>query len=269
MQHDQLRNGRWRGVDRQSAGGTMDRAMSRLENCYISQDGLQIRRWPGWRCIVDLTTLNSWRAGRLGSRRVNGVTTHVHTFESERVRHWAFEQVRGRLIIMGECDHARQKVTDGSFVELAVASWAAGAGGTVTLSGTPQGPRDPFGVGMQAPATAYTTGDCVYFEGTGSAELDGQFHRVASVVGAVLTLEATLATSGTSAAAGRVYRVRQHRNPALGPVPATKSLLDPDALAIWTMRDLPTPGTPLTTCTPAVSIDRRPDYGDDPLGPWP
>lgn len=269
MQHYQLRNGRWRGVDRQSAGGTMDRAMSRLDNCYVSQDGLQIRRWPGWRCIVDLTTLNSWRASRLGSRRVNGVTTHVHTFESERVRHWAFEQVRGRLIIMGECDHARQKIADGGFAELAVASWAAGTPGTVTLTGTPQGPREPAGVGVQAPATAYATGDCVYFEGTGSAELDGQFHRVASVAGAVLTLEPNLATSGTSAAAGRVYRVRQHRNPTLGHVPATKSLLDPDALAIWTMRDLPTPGTPLTTCTPAVSIDRRPDYGDDPLGPWP
>lgn len=258
---------RWRGQTTLTSSGNLDRRMRYVANGYISQDGQEIRRIPGWRCVVDLgdaysatrlpSTTNKWRTLFTDSyRTTNPVGQERHEVFVDIERPQCFAQVRNRVLIVGDCDHRRQQLKDSAGTnELLVGRWDNVGSNylSMTVGGTPTAPasRDkPWGVGVD---------DYIYVEGTGNAELDGRFHLVVAIGPTTIGINTSLSTSGDAAAGARAYRVRPSGSTDGSSI---KSRDDPDNLAIWTLTSPPNVTTPVSTTLVAMMAARTRDYGE-------
>lgn len=125
----------WRGVTRLSTVDRGERHFTKLENCYISSDGQEIRHFPGYATFLDLTEINnpqgyskyqidtlrpltqllpagtpyttgvsaSYHAGNqalVSSPNQTLQQTHISRCKPAHV--WAFEQINNEIVLIGE-----------------------------------------------------------------------------------------------------------------------------------------------------------------------
>lgn len=259
----------WLGRDVRTPTG---QALHRLVNGYVSSDGREIRRMPGYKVVVNNEVAPAWQTLFPISVRVpsgGGWTPH-YSFVRKRRLH-CFAQVRDRLLIVGEGDFPKQPVHGvGGSIEVTVTAWDD-PGNWIQLSANPKPYTDPYGIGVSTTSATFGAGvgDFLWIEGTGNAELDNAFHRVASVqvdtpapgvARIVLDLSWTnLSTSGSASAGARLYRVSRG-----GLVNGNQvSTKEPDSLVVWTGITNPSMTAPMTTPNVAQIASRNPDYGDE------
>lgn len=264
-----LRGRTWGGRDSRSPIGP---GLSRLVNAYVSSDGQEIRRIPGFKCVIDPGKFNpDWESLFPKSYRLSSVisgTAVLHGAVIRKKRLHGFAQVRNRTIFYGEADFTKQYVGRAAddTIPVQIVSWTSGGPGIgfITLDFAPKAYGNPFGLGRGHFSGSNHEGDYVYIEGTGNPELDNRFHKISAAgdpTTNVLFASTTLTTSDTVAtpANTRLYRVRR------GNIGADAySLEEPDSLAIWTLRTLPDVVTPSVPDLVAQIASRNPDYGDDP-----
>lgn len=90
-----MRQGTWRGIDRQSDMAPGDADFIELKNGYVSTDGTEIRRMPGWKAVMkpqfaEAFTINTFTNGATTSIKVNtnitGVTANHGLAVGDNVR---------------------------------------------------------------------------------------------------------------------------------------------------------------------------------------
>lgn len=120
----------WRGVTRLSSNDRGDRHFTKLENCYISSDGSEIRHFPGYATLLDLTDINNSQGysqyqidtlrplaktvvlspPSIQSNYISDNRTIVGTPNDQQIHYsrckpahvWAFEQINNEIVLIGE-----------------------------------------------------------------------------------------------------------------------------------------------------------------------
>lgn len=302
-----FRNGFWRGRTTQTASDRGDRRLRKIVNGYVSADGHEIRQFPGWKTLIDLTEANNdlgyarytfdgvrpvvgtsgasdqWvyayrgEDARLQTQRARAKPTHLH----------GFEQIRDRIVVFGESRFREFPIMDTNRVIGTVAGVAIDAPGLefrVQFSINPAAYEDSD---TQAGMNGLRVGDTVYFEGITvptdaalqaqvDAHLNGRVTVVLSIAGddVIVRTQGTAAFSKT-AATGSGHRVMPNRDDTYptpgGPTPYDANGYarpdDPDALTAWTVIDELTDFTAVVPCYPAWVANRMPDFGDIPTTP--
>lgn len=260
------KRGQWRGATRQTPVGEGDGRLARITNGYVSPDGQAIRRWPGWKCVVDFkqgVQVGAWLTEFVASYR-SGVAHQVYV---DLVRPHCFAQVRGRLLFVGESDFQRQRVLRGGN-PVRIVSYN-GPAKTLTLDDSSGAEVEHYNSpsGMGVASGTGTPGDYIWIEATGNPALDNKYWRILSIaynVPTVVTLTTTFSGSGTVGAPNlsTIFRVRA------GQVGTASRVNDLDGLSLWTLPALPNVTTPLNGLSPAVlpsvAASRNWDYGPTP-----
>lgn len=301
--------GPWRGKTARATSDRGERRLLKLQGGYISSDGHEVRQWPGFHTILDLTTENNVDGyERLAYDCVRPVLStspgapyrdpnlftdmtvaSPNGTTAQTLRCWAaakhihcFEQVRDRVIIVGESDHRRIPIYTSARVQLTVTSVQTASGGQwqLVLSGSVANysATDSIGAGMHGLAI----GDVVWVEdvtlvsGTVTqallnAELNDRWHLVTGISVATVTLKTTPTTSvSLSTVTGNIYHTRCNRSdsypspPVLTPNYGNEydKIDDPLALTAWQVTrplDLDNPCLP---CHPAWVANRQRDFSD-------
>lgn len=112
----------WRGQSRLSTNDRGQRTFLKLENCYVSQDGAEIRAFPGYATLIDLTTINNangyerWvpdvvrpvmsydtpNAGYWDAHQYAAADTQTLWSRAKPVSFFGFEQIGNNVYIIGE-----------------------------------------------------------------------------------------------------------------------------------------------------------------------
>lgn len=238
----------WRGKTTLSINDRGERRFIEMENCYVSSDGSEIRHFPGFATILDLSAdnndygyaRNTYDAvlpiieGGFTSPNDEyyssfGSTTDRVTLRcrAKPVHYHCFEQIRDTLLIVGESRFREVPLMSDSSTFL-TATHVAGVttSGTVrwtiTMSGSPgaYSGKDTAGCGFNG----LTVNDILYTEGFTVSDaaqqafidtnLNGRIHEIKAIVANVITLH-TIAGGAFSAAAlsaGEVSKVRDSRS---------------------------------------------------------
>ncbi len=295
-------DGPWRGKTTKNVNDRGQKRLLKAENCYVSSDGAEIRHFPGFQTLVDLSSDNNVK----GYERyiTDGVKPIFETTPSDLYKFLSyretardpfyllarakpthlhgFEQVGDTLVVFGESRFREVPIMSDTGVVLTLSSVSVSSGRWVlTMSGTVAAIVLPWGGfaddnGMNGVAIS----NILYCEGIHVADaamqafidtnLNNLMHEVKAVSGATITLHATTAATGTSAAsAGEVHKVRPNRSniystPA-GVGPYSDAIQnrcdDPDALTSW--RVISRLGDDITPeCYPAWVANRTRDFGD-------
>jgi hypothetical protein len=241
-----IKAGAWGGVTRQLTNDRQQRKFIKLENCYVSGDGQEIRQFPGYGTFIDLTEENnSLGYSRLCPDAVRPVleyTSPTHQYNNSvpyssatsqtlwsraKMTHlFGFEQIGNEVFIVGESRYREDPIYDSTGAQMtitAVSNASAGSTYGLTLSNTVLANSfyDSGGVGMNG----LQIGDVITVESitTGNAsdqaivqaDLVGKQHEVTNIVGAQITLStcSSSALSGPApAATGSLWRIRANRN---------------------------------------------------------
>lgn len=238
--------GRWGGVTRLHTNDRGQRQFVKLENCYVSQDGQEIRQFPGYSTLVDLTEINNANGY---SRYCPDAVRPVLSFGGANTPYnppvaydpsvsqtlysrakmsalFGFEQIGNDLFIIGESRFRESPIYDSSRVQLTVeAVRYAGVGLTmgVRLTGTvaANSATDATGPGLNG----LKLGDIVYLEGIVAssaadqalidADLNGKQHLV-TVISSNLVDFSTIASGtysgSTITVTGEIHKIRPNRN---------------------------------------------------------
>jgi len=116
----------WRGITRLSTVDRGERYFTKLENCYISSDGTEIRHFPGYGTFLDLTDENNSQgfgqyqidtfrplalpspgiAGQYNPNNFASLATpgnqQIHYSRAKPAHVWAFEQINNEIVLIGE-----------------------------------------------------------------------------------------------------------------------------------------------------------------------
>lgn len=301
-----LKNAMWAGVTTQAASDRGERRFLKLENCYVSSDGSEIRHFPGWRTLLDLSADNNASEGYFRSITdamrpvLDSTPSDVYRFyydgsdsrkqtlvaKAKPVHYHCFEQVAGRLLVIGESRFLEYPLMDSSRNELAVAS--------VTVTNPGSGPIweidfsaavDSRGAADAAGAAlnGLEVGDVLYCEDLTvsdttlqtalDAEVNGLLHVVSGFNGGdrryvqLATSAVSYTTSGTTAvSAGTCRRTRPNRADSYPADPYDDNpyvrVDDPDALTSWSVHEQLDPDDPTKPCYPAWVVNRVQDFGD-------
>ncbi len=293
-----LRGDRWLGLDKESKATVGMPRLVRAENCYVSKDGQELRRMPGFKTSADFSEAYDPAARldtgyhRLVEDAARNVITSAGTYPFEYAEPVAiaerlfvrnkpthmhcFEFVRSKLVVVGESDFRREPIRTGSSTgnDVLISSWAvAGTDSTtLTLTATAFGGPDWHGI---AP------GDSIYIEDIPSSEseasvLNDKFHYVTATGALQITINTgTVANSSGSGLNGKISRARVSKQVQAPGTPYTGGrayyvgdadyeIEDDDSLTIYTAEGFPdTDGTdPLGECFPAYVANRQRDFGD-------
>lgn len=230
----------WGGITRLNTNDRGQRRFVKLENAYVSQDGQEIRQFPGYATLVDLTEVNNSSGySRYSPDAVRPVlefggasspynlnqaygagTSQTLWSRAKMSSLFGFEQIGNELFILGESRYREDPIYDTTGTQLTVTNISnAGAGTTYgfTLSNTVSANTqfDSGGVGlnglkigdviMVGTITTADSGDQTMF----ASDLVGVQHEVTNVVGAQVTVSTT--SSGTISAPSPVATCEIHR----------------------------------------------------------
>lgn len=151
----------WSGVSRLSVNDRGQRRFTTLDNCYVSQDGSEIRAFPGYATILDLTAVNNSSGyERYVPDAVRPVLQYSSPDEPFRFPQdystgtsqslyarakpsafFGFEQIGGEIFVLGESRFREQPIYDSSRTKLTISQVSGQRAATYifTLSGTPSG----------------------------------------------------------------------------------------------------------------------------------
>jgi hypothetical protein len=149
----------WSGVSRLATSDRGRRRFTTLDNCYVSQDGDEIRSFPGYATFLDLTDINNASGfGRYVPDAVRPIldysspsdpyrysaiyaTPTSQTMECRaKITHpFAFEQVGNEIVLIGESRFRESLIRSAARVSLSIASVDVDLSGNweITLTGTP------------------------------------------------------------------------------------------------------------------------------------
>lgn len=151
----------WRGMGSSSRQDLGDHRWSLLQNCYVSPDGVEIRKLPGWKCVYDFSGTRTWASTSLANGAQPGFlrtiidgwgpaveaqddywlsvadpTYRQLVYAPQEFLH-GFKRIKGRLVAWGETGFRREPIynsAQNAFVT--VLSWETGTN-KVTLSAAP------------------------------------------------------------------------------------------------------------------------------------
>lgn len=238
----------WRGKSHLNTADRGERRFLKLENCYVHGNGEELRHFPGFSTLLDLTDENNGAGyGRYITELVrnvfsttpsevyqyyyNGADDRVQTLKTRAKMshlHW-FEQVGDTLLIGGESRfreipiyRTRVPAELLTIVSVQVTSgrWVLNMSNTVAANSS----NDASGASLNG----LSAGDVVYLEGIEvasaaaqtriDANLNGEMHEVKTVSGSAVTLHTTetngalTAQALTSNPAVYVHRVSYNRS---------------------------------------------------------
>ncbi len=242
----------WKGMTRLTPASQGEGRLRMIKNGYISPDGTEIRQMPGFKCVINLEK-TGFPATAGFPTTDTGYTREVIDFQDDHksppqvsksftrpVTLHAFEECRGKVVIIGESDFKKWYVTDASGTNLTIQATTPVNGETIlTFTGIPSA----------SIVNSLTGGTTLYVQSTGRSELDDQFHVVTAIGSALITVGTSTAAS-TTGITGHAYATRSE-NP----------LQEPDALTIYTVERKPSHGTPEPQCRPATVANRLRDWG--------
>lgn len=291
--HLPLKSGAWGGLNRQSEAANLGIRFRTLQNCYVSSDGQQIRRFPGFRSSVDLTTKlmsgfnrnvvdaeypqPTWTTQASKSYPTNPGVTHTLHARADVAHLHAFEFVRGRLVILGESKLRLEDIRDNATgsVLVKVSSTTSGATTTLTLNAAAQDSTANWNGVAQDDWIYIWDGATSVADPTEMAKLAGKIASVASVTGSPPTsidINLTTTTNITDPVDMWIFRVRPVRDDATADAnggydfydstTATGfSVHDGDTLTAWEVVNRPKPGASIDECSPLWVANRQRDFG--------
>lgn len=148
----------WSGVSRLATNDRGRRRFTALDNCYVSQDGEELRAFPGYATFLDLTDVNNTEGyGRYAPDAVRPILEYdtpndpyryiakysqsaSQTMECRaKLTHpFAFEQVGNEIVVIGESRFRESPVHDNRGAKISIASVDVVAGKwEVTLDTAP------------------------------------------------------------------------------------------------------------------------------------
>jgi hypothetical protein len=200
----------WGGLTRQQVNDRGQRQFLKLENCYVSGDGQELRTFPGFGTFIDLNDINNstgfsryapdavrpvLELPELFSPNQTLLTTEYSHSEFPRSRKaydaatsqtvysrakptslFGFEQIGNEIFVIGESRFRENPIYDASSTQLTVTNYinlsgaSTGAACGVRLSGTPGN----YDFDAAAGGNGLQISDVVYFEGLTSTDPDTQ-----------------------------------------------------------------------------------------------
>lgn len=236
----------WGGITRLHTNDRGQRQFSKLENVYVSRDGQELRHFPGFASIIDLTAINNTNGyERYVPDAIRPVLTgatspwysdqpyvaSTHQSLLSRAKpsaYFAFEQIGNEVFILGETRFREDPLfTLGGpsgtpiLIQDAHTNGVSGGAWILDLTGAPAACtlNDSTGPGLNG----LQVGDHIHIEGLERADddatiqahydthLNGRVHEVASIVSQTVTLVTTIA-GGSTVANGAGTTVDQVRN---------------------------------------------------------
>lgn len=290
--------GPWTGVSSQVVNDRGERRQSKIINGYVSMDGGEIRQRPGWHTLLDLTPENNsngyhrrivdmrlpvydWVTGNT-LYQANATKTETTLVSWAQLKHLhCMEQVRNRLILVGESGFRRNPIYSSSRQELTVVSISTAANmWQIVMSGTVGAPTtlDASGAGLNG----LIQGDVVYLNididdptlAPYASQLKNRFSVVKVVVGNEIRIQSdTSLPTVIGYVPTRAKEIYKTRANASGVYPVSpyepnkyNAIDDPDALTIYTIVDAPDLDNPTASkAQPAWVANRQRDGGDDLL----
>lgn len=251
-----------------------------LENCYVNQDGTEIRLMPGLKTVLDAATnvrdpddsathLLGFTSNHVDARRPVFATLSgydVQTTPTEDLVIWTrpsnlfcCEQVHGRWIFVGESDYRREPIYNAartSFVWITAVTFVSGVATELTLSSAASVTANVFNT-VQAGRHITVAG----ITGTAGTILNGKRWVVSALSGGntIVTIVADLG-SGANNVAGQVAFIDN-----VAPTTGSSAIVSDDqvSLTIWTSLNLgDTEAIPGQTVYPAHVANRQRDFGD-------
>jgi len=246
-----LKGAAWRGRTTLATNDRGDRRMVSIDNGYVSMDGHEIRAFPGFRRLIDLSDDNNPTGGynryiidavrpvmvepsplEFYGSLYQGNTSAVQTMRvraKPRSFEW-FKQLGGVLTIGGTTRFREAPVMDSSRNVLTIASCSCVQDSDifrffVRMSGTPAGytTTDASGAGMNG----VTAGDVFYIEGLVvsnnaalqtaiDAKVNGRFHLLSSISSNDLRFNVDMGSviggaGPHTVTAGTIHKVRPNR----------------------------------------------------------
>lgn len=295
----------WRGKTTLSVNDRGERRFLKLENCFVSSDGSEIRQFPGYALLWNGSETNTHgyagyvedavkpifatspseiypilsykETGRMLTMKARAKPVHFH----------GFEQVGDTTVIWGEsrfrevpCYSTIGNVLTPAYISVTSGRWVLHMDGSVAAMTT----SDDSGAGLNALAvdnTIYvedlTVADAT-LQGYIDTNLNGRVHEVKAISGAAVTLHTTSGGTATQVALtdGSFHKVRPSRSnvystpSGIDPYDTDDSDRpdDPDALTAWRIV-LPLLYNDSTAieCYPAWVANRRRDFGDGLANP--
>lgn len=238
----------WRGKSTQSVSDRGQRRFLKLENCYVSADGSEIRQFPGYTLLWDGSSANTFGYAGYAVDAVKPIfeTTPSETYQllsyqetarllkmrarAKPVHFHGFEQVGDTTVIWGESRFREVPLLDASRVRLTIGSISVVSGrwvlnmvkatdGTAgTIAGLSTDDASGAGLnGVEPDNVVYVEGVTVTdatLQGLINTNLNGSCHEVKARSGSALTLHTTTSATATSVAvsAGDVHKVRPSRS---------------------------------------------------------
>lgn len=262
----------WRGITRLSRNDRGERGFLKLENCYVSADGREIRTFPGFSTFIDLSEINNdfgyYRSLNDAIRPVLNFNAandynYTKTFDSASSQtlvskarpsaFFGFEQIGNEIYIIGESRFREDIVFTSARSEPRIVTVASASGGfwSITVNTAPGSNTltNAAGAGLNGLAV----NQIIYLEGLEAAsetnqaaldaEVNGRFHEVTTISGTTIILS----TPGTAnlnfnLVTPRIFsRIRGTRNnvypTANGNLPYDPNYDDrpddPDCLTSW------------------------------------
>ncbi len=297
-----LKGDRWRGKTTLAVNDRGQRRLLKLENGYVSADGSEIRHFPGYQTLVDLSEDNNdngyhryitdgvkpvfesspSEAYKFLSFRESGRAPYYMVARAKPTHLHGFEQVGNTLVVWGESRFREAPIKSDTGVVLTLSSVAISGGRwTLTMSGTIGSWSLPWtGADDDIGYNALATNSVLYCEGITVADqtlqaaidanLNNLIHEVKAISGATITLHTTTASTGSaSVTAGDVHKVRYNRSNTystpngVGPYSDDIRNRPDDPDALTSWRVITPLGDDITPeCYPAWVANRTRDFGD-------
>jgi hypothetical protein len=292
--------GAWRGRTTQNVNDVGQRRFLRLENCYVSSDGSELRHAFGLRTLLDLSEANDAGYSRYTIDALKPIfsTTPDEAYQyryrfdtavtltlqsrAKPTHIHGFVQIADELLLYGESRFRENPIFDVAGEKLTIASVTTSGGAfSLTLSGTPaaRSASDPPGL------NGFRSDNIVYIEGVTVADpatqaiLDARLNRRVHAINGAGTSGTTVVLTTTSgalagshaASAGEIHVTRNNRSNTNyspdGLSPYTDEPLDriddPDALTCWRVVDRIDKSNVDRECFPAWVANRQRDFGDE------
>lgn len=235
----------WRGRSTRSLVDRGAKYQRRIVNGYVSGDGGEVRTFPGWRTLIDLTFENnpdngfrrlvfdsvkpttSESGGYYYDEQITALsgTTLTQKSTAKEAHVYAFEQVRGNVCIIGESMHSKTPIYTSSRVAITVTgvSFTADLNLRIETSGSAGSPSaSDLGTGMYGiyERDVITVEDIELdpADATMQALIDGyvndRFHVVKSISSGFIIVRTTppgaTASGAVFTATGKIYRTRNN-----------------------------------------------------------
>lgn len=241
----------WRGKSSLSVNDRGMRRFLKMENCYVNRDGSEIRSFPGYGVLLDLTEIHNTNGyaryvpdavrplleftspgARFKYAKVYDPTDTQTLYARAKPKNlFAFEQIGGEIVIIGESRFREVPVFTAnasssgqatvSQVDGTLSTWRFTFSGTISAASTwgydaGSGGTPAFGgnhalPGMSVYAEGFTSSDAAE-QAILDAEVNGKVHLVGTVTTTSISVTTTTSNNVTIAVTdGELHIVRNNR----------------------------------------------------------